>query len=416
MFSMKNKVALAAALTVSATSAFATAETVTLVAKTCLSTHLKAPHKILRQSGEFQLIQTSQEGIDQLNQAKHKGEKSCGGFLNVTEAWQKNASETKGKMSPEYFLAYAQARRSNDPINFPGMPPVKPAEETKYNIRYSSDVNQLLNNITPENMWANLTHLTSYPDRYAFSDTGVAAAEWMKSTIESMAKDAGRNDVSVRLVATGRYKQPSVVVKVGKGNDAGVLLGAHIDTMRANAWGDKPGADDDGSGSVTALEVARVIINSGKTFKKPVYFAWYAAEEMGLVGSQYVVQDFEDKNIPVAAVMHFDMTGYRYHNEPTMWLMDDNVDKTLSQFTESLITTYVKESVKHSRCGYACSDHASWYQHGIKTTMPAEAAFEHSNPNMHSSQDTMDKLSLDHMTNYAKLGVAFITELAEPVS
>ncbi len=47
--------------------------------------------------------------------------------------------------------------------------------------------------------------------------------------------------------------------------------------------------------------------------------------------------------------------------------------------------------------------------------MPAEAKFENSNPYIHSSQDTMEKLSLEHMTDYAKLGVAFVTELAEPV-
>jgi leucyl aminopeptidase len=34
---------------------------------------------------------------------------------------------------------------------------------------------------------------------------------------------------------------------------------------------------------------------------------------------------------------------------------------------------------------------------------------------MHSSADTIEKLSLKHMTDYAKLAVAFATELAEPI-
>lgn len=58
---------------------------------------------------------------------------------------------------------------------------------------------------------------------------------------------------------------------------------------------------------MTVMESARTIIGSGTTFKHPVYFIWYSAEELGLLGSQQVVARFQEENIPVAAVMHFDM-------------------------------------------------------------------------------------------------------------
>jgi leucyl aminopeptidase len=112
--------------------------------------------------------------------------------------------------------------------------------------------------------------------------------------------------------------------------------------------------------------------------------------------------------------MHFDMTGYAYRNEPTIWLMKDNVDSALTNFTAKLITTYTKKPVKYTRCGYACSDHASWYEQGYATVLPAESRFEDTNPVMHSSQDTIDKLSITHMTDYAKIATAFVVELAEP--
>jgi leucyl aminopeptidase len=81
-----------------------------------------------------------------------------------------------------------------------------------------------------------------------------------------------------------------------------------------------------------------------------------------------------------------------------------------------LIKTYVKQAVKRSACGYACSDHASWTQGGFKAAMPAEAAFEHTNPAIHKASDTMEKLSLPHMSDYAKLGLAFAGELANPLN
>jgi len=174
--------------------------------------------------------------------------------------------------------------------------------------------------------------------------------------------------------------------------------------------------DDDGSGSVTVLEVARTLLQSGMHFKKPIYFIWYAAEEQGEVGSQIVVEEFKNKNIPVSAVLQLDMTGYAYENDPTLWLMTDYVDDDLTNYLKQLISTYVKKPVGESSCGYACSDHASWNQEGIPAVMPFESTFEHMNPAYHSSEDTIDKLTLSHMHDFAKLGVAFAVELAEPVT
>jgi leucyl aminopeptidase len=99
-----------------------------------------------------------------------------------------------------------------------------------------------------------------------------------------------------------------------------------------------------------------------------------------------------------------------------MYLIDDYVDKNLSAYLGKLIDTYVKQPIKHTRCGYACSDHASWTQGGYAAAIPAESAYEDTNPSIHSSQDTMDKLSLSHMTDYLKLATAFAVEMAEPVN
>ena len=137
---------------------------------------------------------------------------------------------------------------------------------------------------------------------------------------------------------------------------------------------------------------------------------------MGLVGSDYVVADFQKKNIPVAAALQMDMTGYAYKNEPTIWLMKDFVSADLTAFLEKLITTYVKQPYQFSRCGYACSDHATWNRAGVPAAFPFEAAMGKDDPYIHTSNDTMDVLSLDHMTDFAKLATSYAVELAVPVS
>ena len=180
--------------------------------------------------------------------------------------------------------------------------------------------------------------------------------------------------------------------------------------------GQKPGADDDASGTVTVLEAARTLLASGMQFNKPIYFIWYAAEEDGLLGSRDVVSQFKNKNIPIDAVLQLDMTGYAGKNQsnPTMWLINDYVNQSLTAFLETLINTYVKQPIGHTQCGYACSDHARWTNKQIPAAFPFEAEFGHDNPDVHTSRDTVNNLSLNHMTDFAKLAVAFAVELAEP--
>lgn len=364
-----------------------------VVAPQCLIKQLTV--KKLAAIDSLALIQVNDTGINQLIETKNQQKIPCGGFIDVTQAWQ-----TKGVKDAKTFLAQYEK-------------PVLKTQKSSYSIQYPNQVNQLLKQINPQNMWRNLTTLSNFKDRYAGSGNGLLAAYWIKNEVEGMIKHTHRSDVTVYLVNTGLYKQPSVVAKVGNSNEPGIVIGGHMDTLSSTRE-NKPGADDDGTGSVTVLELAHTILYSGMQFKKPIYFIWYAAEELGLVGSQYVVADFKNKSIPIDAVIQFDMTGYAHNNDPTMWLIDDYVNPDLTAYLEQLIKTYVKQPVDHLQCGYACSDHASWHQAGYVSSAPFEASFETHNPYIHTSQDTMEKISLQHMTDYLKLATAFAVEMAEP--
>ena len=374
-----------------------------VVAPTCLSKNITATHKILSSNGNITLIETTDSGIHQLNTAKHKQKRVCGGFMDVTSEWNAFKTKNLSDNSATRFLTDYETHAKTALAN----------THRIYDVKYQAQVNNLLKQLNPQNMWNDLTTLTNFTNRNATSDYGVTAANWIKTQIETIAKSTGHNDVSVYFVETIGYKQPSVVAKFGKSTGPGIVIGGHMDT---DSWSSsrQPGADDDGTGTVTVLETARTLLSSGMQFNKPIYFIWYAAEEKGLVGSKYVVADFKKKNIPVDAVIQFDMTGYA--NDNTMWLINDFVSPDLTKYLETLINTYVKQPVKYTKCGYACSDHASWNKGGFAASMPFESAFGEDNESIHSANDTMDKLSLNHMTDYAKLAVAFAVELAEPVA
>ncbi len=282
-----------------------------------------------------------------------------------------------------------------------------------YSINYREQVNTLLKTINPQNLESNLTVLTQFPDRYANSTNGVQTADWLKNQIDTLARETGHTDVTSYYVPTSKYKQSSVVVKIGRSDAPAIVIGAHMDTFSSSKE-PKPGADDDGSGTVTVMEIARTLLASGTSFKKPIYIIWYAAEEMDLSGSKSVVKYFQDKKIPVSAVLQLDMTGYIDKKDTSMVLISTHTNSDLNNYLKTLIKTYVGRSVSHAPCDEEeCSDHVIWDYAGIPTTFPYESG---DSPYIHTSQDTMDKLSFPYMTDFVRLGIAFAVELAEPIT
>ncbi|HUF23415.1 MAG TPA: M20/M25/M40 family metallo-hydrolase [Vicinamibacterales bacterium] len=103
-----------------------------------------------------------------------------------------------------------------------------------------------------------------------------------------------------------------------------ILLSAHLDHvgMRPNAPGDDKifnGADDDASGSVAVLELAKAMMQ-GPRPKRTIVFAWFGSEERGGHGSNYFAE-----TTPLGGVianLQFEMIGRPDPKVPprTLWL------------------------------------------------------------------------------------------------
>src|ERR1041385_4327556 len=65
-----------------------------------------------------------------------------------------------------------------------------------------------------------------------------------------------------------------------------IIIGGHIDS----AGPEIPGADDDGSGSATVMEIARVL--GKREMQSPLVFCCFGGEEQGLEGSKYFASYF----------------------------------------------------------------------------------------------------------------------------
>lgn len=89
--------------------------------------------------------------------------------------------------------------------------------------------------------------------------------------------------------------------------DATIVVGSHLDSVPAG-----PGINDNGSGTSVNLELAiQAFASNLRPFNNRVIFAWWAAEELGLLGSSYFVQNASaEGTLPqIALNLNFDMLG-----------------------------------------------------------------------------------------------------------
>ena len=91
----------------------------------------------------------------------------------------------------------------------------------------------------------------------------------------------------------------------GGRSDRVVVVGAHLDSVTEG-----PGINDNGSGSAAILEIAIQMAEQGITPTNKVRFAWWGAEELGLVGSTAYVAGLGKRDIKdIALNLNFDMIG-----------------------------------------------------------------------------------------------------------
>ncbi|ELR19067.1 peptidase, M20/M25/M40 superfamily protein [Acanthamoeba castellanii str. Neff] len=274
------------------------------------------------------------------------------------------------------------------------------------------DIDALLKELSAEEIAKTITNLSQLYTRYYTSTTGVEGAK----LLHSWYSEFGRNQshVSVRFF-DHTWAQPSVIARIegtGENADELVIIGGHEDSVGYSSTGRAPGADDDASGSSSVLEVFRVLAKNGFRGSRSIEFHAYAAEEVGLRGSQAIASTYQKEGKVVAGMMQLDMVGYVAKGNPVYAIVTDYVSAPLTQFVRDLAKEYSSLPVVDTRCGYACSDHASWTKAGYPSTFPFETAFNQDNPSIHSPADTLDKISPEHAREFAKVALAFAVELS----
>ncbi|KAG9219152.1 hypothetical protein CCMSSC00406_0001562 [Pleurotus cornucopiae] len=282
-------------------------------------------------------------------------------------------------------------------------------------------VESVLKTLSTEGPKSNLEKFTSFRTRYYRSDTGRQSQQWLLAQISKITADWSSKSLR-KLINVSEFPhswgQNSIIVRINGSStvdDSVVVIGAHQDSTNMWPFLPAPGADDDGSGSVTILEAYRALIAADFHPTRSVEFHWYSAEEGGLLGSQAVAKDYAARSANVLAMSQFDMTAWvKRGTREEVGVISDFVDPSLTAFNKQLVEKYLDIPFVETKCGYACSDHASWSKAGYPSIFTIESSFENSNKHIHSANDRIDisdEFSFSHMLEFSKLAVAFAIEL-----
>ncbi|KAF4448398.1 hypothetical protein F53441_8206 [Fusarium austroafricanum] len=285
-------------------------------------------------------------------------------------------------------------------------------------VAQTTAVKALIPKLSQTNMKSTLTEFTKFQNRYYKSTYGQQSAEWLFGQIQSVITASGAKNVKVAKFAHSAFRQPSIIATITGKSAATIVVGAHQDSVNSRSpdTGRSPGADDDGTGTVTILEAFRVLLSDSKVSSgqapNTIEFHWYAGEEGGLLGSGAIFQQYKRDGRQVKAMLNQDMTGYvKPGSQEHVGILTDNVDAGLSAFLKKVVAAYSKLPTIESKCGYGCSDHASATRQGFPSCMAMEAIFENSSPYIHSTSDTIDTVDFNHVLEFSKICLGFAYEL-----
>lgn len=362
---------------------------------------------VVYQQKEFQLAvaKLNESQRQQLSELMHKNGR-CGGYEVVD-------IKLKSEVGP-----FLQTEQSQLESLFKNMPSNKARMNTlgfgKKTLAYNPMIAEKVKMVSEDNLRDSVTWMSSYTTRHHQSATKNDHVTELKNRLTAIAKDA-KFPVEIEFVSHNRTQQNSLrarIVGSERPNEI-VVLGGHFDSINQSFF-DKtaPGADDNASGSANLLEIFRILVTADQP-KRSIEFFWYAAEEVGLYGSSEIATEYKSQNKNVIGVLQLDMTLHPGSGEFKLVFMTDFTSPELTQYAVDLNNLYVKAAVEFDKCGYGCSDHASWHRQGYAAIMPFEATFNGMSPNIHTARDLINaQSSFKHSAGFAKLGVAYAMALA----
>lgn len=183
-----------------------------------------------------------------------------------------------------------------------------------------------------------------------------------------------------------------------------VIIGAHYDHIGyAKAVGTDSianGANDNAAGTSAVLALANYFAEK-KNNKRSIIFAFFSAEEMGLLGSNHLAKRLKEQNINLYTMVNFEMIGVPFiDRDYVAFATGYDLSNIAAKMNEYIGSNFVGSSEIAKKYNlFKASDNYPFYDE-FKLPCHTISSCDLSNYNYyHNADDEADKLDYIHMAN-----------------
>ncbi len=276
--------------------------------------------------------------------------------------------------------------------------------------RKNDVVDQMVGLVNATSVESLIQGLQDLQTRYALADNRLQVAEW----IQQKFLDFGLTDVVLQPFEWQNTTQYNVVATLPGSiyPDEYIIVGGHHDSITYHdPMVFAPGADDNASGSVAALEMARVMMEAGYQPHCSIRFVTFAAEEFGLWGSKHHSAQTEEAREQVRLMMNHDMIANQ--NSPQPWqvrLMPYDGSMEHSHHAARITNRYSDLTAYFGSMNSGSSDSFSYWTRGYNVIYFFENEFS---PVYHSVNDLVANLNPQYCAQAIKASVACAASFAD---
>jgi len=209
------------------------------------------------------------------------------------------------------------------------------------------EITEMLQQVSADTIEKNIRALADFGTRHTLSETesnefGIGASRrWIKAELERYSEETGgRLEVEFHSFIqepVNRIPEPVEIVNVvatlpgsDPNDDRIFVVSGHYDSRATDimdAESEAPGANDDASGTVAVMEMARVM--SVYEFPATLVFMAVAGEEQGLLGARRWAEEANEQGLNIAGMITNDIIGN--HAAEDGALMDPNKVRLFAQ-------------------------------------------------------------------------------------
>lgn len=182
----------------------------------------------------------------------------------------------------------------------------------------------------------------------------------------------------------------------GKDTTKTIIVGAHYDHLGIINDSIYNGADDNASGTSGMLALAKKWSESNIKPEYNILFAAWTAEEMGLLGSEYFVQNFDFNKQKILLAINMDMISRSAPEDKTHRILSigtqkgSDILKEIATFSNNKLAKPFSLDLWETD-GHSGSDYASFTAKGI----PVMTFFSGFHEDYHTPRDKVSKVDLD---------------------